>query len=182
MSDVFTEQKRFAQGWTGGLPETPCGSGSKLENTKAQRQWIPRILSKYRIKSIVDIGAGDLNWLKHMPLDGIEYTPLDLFPRFADIKQFDLVREVPPPADLIMCLWVLNHMPFDDCQAAIANLKASGNRWLLMTDRPKWHYEQPPEIRMEVTDELLLNPKTGDRIILVELNAPEVEDADYPGA
>ena len=92
------------------------------------------------------------------------------------------VCEVPPPADLIMCLWVLNHMPFDDCQAAIANLKASGNRWLLMTDRPKWHYEQPPEIRMEVTDELLLNPKTGDRIILVELNAPEVEDADYPGA
>jgi hypothetical protein len=93
-----------------------------------------------------------------------------------------LEDEVPPQADLIMCLWVLNHMPFDDCQAAIANLKASGNRWLLMTDRPKWHYEQPPEIRMEVTDELLLNPKTGDRIILVELNAPEVEDADYPGA
>ena len=47
-----------------------------------------------------------------------------------------------------------------------------------MTDRPKWHYEQPPEIRMEVTDELLLNPKTGDRIILVRLGAADVRVPD----
>ena len=74
---------------------------------------------------------------------------------------------------------MLNHLPFEDCRAALANLKASGSRWLLMTDRPMWHHEQPPEIQMQPLEELLLNPKTGDRIILAKLNDPEpVEEGE----
>lgn len=179
MGDVIDEQARFAEGWRSGLPETPCGAGSTMDGTRAQRKWIPELLKRYAITSIVDVGAGDLNWIKHIDLTGIEYLPLDLVPRRPEVQAFDLVREVPPPADLTLCLWVLNHMPFEDCRAAIANLTASGSRWLLMTDRPAWHHEQPPEIQMPPVEELLLNPKTGDRIILVKLADPEpVEDAE----
>ena len=37
----------------------------------------------------------------------------------------------------------------------------------------------PPEIQMQPLEELLLNPKTGDRIILAKLNDPEpVEEGE----
>jgi len=63
---------------------------------------------------------------------------------------------------------VLNHMPYEDSQYAIRNIKASGSKYLIMTDRPIWHHEQPPEIQMEYLEELKLNSK-GDRILLIEL-------------
>ena len=86
----------------------------------------------------------------------------------ADVVEFDLLKESPPPADLILCLWVLNHFNLESCRQALANLKASGSKYLMMTDRPIWHHEQPPEIVMEYVEELKLNEK-GDRIILCPL-------------
>jgi hypothetical protein len=167
MGDIVSREK-FRNGWVGGLPETPCGHGSTLGATTAQRAWIPRLIEAYEIRSIVDVGAGDLNWIGRMDLRGAEYVPLDLVPRRPGVKQFDLVREVPPAADMLMCLWVLNHLEYADCLSAIKNLKASGARYLLMTDRPKWHHEQPPEIVMPHIEELKLNDK-GDRILLCRM-------------
>ena len=164
MGDIVSREK-FSRGWVGGLPETPCGHGSTLGATTAQRKWIPRLIETYGIKSIVDVGAGDLNWISITDLGGATYIPFDLIPRHPSVKQFDLVRDVPPVADMLMCLWVLNHLDFETCRAALKNLKASGSRYLLMTDRPKWHHEQPPEIVMPHIEELKLNEK-GDRILL----------------
>ena len=59
-------------------------------------------------------------------------------------------------------------MPFDDCRKALKNIRESGAKFLLMTDRPKWHDEQPPEIQMQALEALLLNAK-GDRIKLIRL-------------
>jgi len=169
MGDVIKSVEKFRKGWKGGLPETPCGSGSMLKNTEAQREWIPQIITRYQIADIVDIGAGDLNWMNRMPMPaGVQYTAYDLVPRHSSVQKFDLVREVPPQADMIMCLWVLNHLPYDDCQLAIENIKASGSHYLMMTDRPKWHCEQPVEILMSPIEQLILNDK-GDNIMLVEL-------------
>jgi hypothetical protein len=168
MGDIVTSVEKFREGWRGGLPETPCGAGSTMEATRAQRSWIPGLIDAYAVRTIVDIGAGDLRWIKHTDLRGARYTPLDLVPRRPEVKAFDLVREVPPPADLLMCLWVLNHLDIESCRKALANLKASGARYLLMTDRPIWHCEQPPEIVMPYVEELKLNEK-GDRILLCPL-------------
>jgi hypothetical protein len=168
MSDIVGDVAKFKQGWRGGLPETPCGYGSTAAATKAQRHWIPRLIDKYGIKSIVDVGAGDLNWIRGTDLRGASYQALDLVPRKSEVKQFDLIKEIPPAADLLMCLWVLNHLDIDSCRLALGNLKASGSKYLLMTDRPIWHHEQPPEIVMEYVEELKLNEK-GDRILLCPL-------------
>jgi len=167
MGDIVSREK-FSAGWRGGLPETPCGYGSTLEATRAQRRWIPQLVDAYGIRTIVDVGAGDLNWIRHTDLRGAQYTPLDLVPRLPEVKVFDLVREVPPAADLLLCLWVLNHLDLESCRRAIENLQASAARLLLMTDRPIWHREQPPEIVMPYVEELKLNEK-GDRIVLCPL-------------
>ena len=169
MSDIITEKAKYQKGWTGGLPETPCGHGSKMSSTKVQREWIPGIIEKYGIKTIADIGAGDMNWIKNVDLGGSDYTPYDLVPRKDGVHQFDLIQEVPPKVDLIMCLWVLNHLPFDHCRQAIANLKASGAKYLMMTDRPRWHEEQPPEIVMDSLESIIIRPTTKDSLKLVKL-------------
>lgn len=168
MGDIVSGVEKFRSGWRGGLPETPCGYGSTLKATRSQRHWLPCLIDFYGIRTIVDVGAGDLNWIRHTDLRGAQYTPLDLVPRIPEVKAFDIVCEVPPKADLLLCLWLLNHLDIQSCRQAIANLKASGSRYLLMTDRPIWHHEQPPEIVMEYVEELKLNAK-GDRILLCPL-------------
>lgn len=160
-----TEINKYKKGWTGGLPETPCGYGSKLGATKAQREWIPGILEKYKIKSIADIGAGDLNWIKHIDLTGIRYQAYDLVPRRKAVKKFDIIQEVPPKVDLIMCFWVLNHMPIDHCREAIANIKASGAKYLMMTDVPRYRKDQPEEIDMPFIEVM----NNGDLLGMVKL-------------
>ena len=143
MNDLVRD---FDKGWTGGLPETKCGHGSTMGATKRQRNWIPAIIEGYFINSIADIGAGDLNWIKDTDIPSyIEYQAYDLVPRLPEVIRFDLVKEVPPPSDLIMCLWVLNHLKYDDCLAAIDNIKKSGARFLMMTDRPSCHENQHKE-------------------------------------
>ena len=168
MSDIITQVDKYKKGWTGGLPETACGSGSRLSKTIKQRKWIPYIIEKYNIKTISDIGAGDLNWVKKMDLSGVEYTPYDLVPRHPDVIEFDLIQHVPPKTDLILCLWVLNHLPFEHCQHAIKNIIDSGSKYLMMTDRPRYHADQPPEILMDAIEAMPLNDK-GDSIRLIKL-------------
>jgi hypothetical protein len=169
MSDIVTDIEKYKKGWIGGLPETPCGHGSTLNATKSQREWIPKIIRKHKIKTISDIGAGDLNWFRLMNIpNSISINHYDVYPRHADVTKFDLLKEIPFESDMIMCLWVLNHFDFQSCKKAIDNIKSSGSKFLMMTDRPIWHHEQPPEIKMEYIEELKLNEK-GDRIILCPL-------------
>lgn len=166
MSDIVTDFEKIKRGWHGGLPETPCGYGSTLEATRAQREWIPKIIKKYRVKTVADVGAGDLNWFPRMDLPrGVRVVHYDVYPRKPEVVQLDLLKESPPAADLILCLWVLNHFDFEGCLRALVNLKASGSKYLMMTDRPVWHHEQPAEIVMPYIEELKLNQK-GDRILL----------------
>lgn len=171
MGDIVPPEK-FPQGWRGGLPETPCGFGSRLDQTVAQRAWIKQLVMSLKVQTVADIGAGDLNWVKHIKWPKrVEYRAYDLCVRDPSVIQFDLLKEVPPQVDLLMCLWVLNHFSVANCRTALANLKASGSSYLLMTDRPKWHAEQPPEIAtLPVLEEMLLREDTGDRLLLVDLS------------
>ena len=162
-TDTVTSVEKYRKGWTGGLPETQCGYGSTLEATHQQRVWIPEVISRHKIRTIADIGAGDLNWMQQTDMGEVEYTPYDLVPRHPSVTEFDLVEQIPPKVDCLMVLWVLNHMPFDDCRKAIANIKASKSKFVMMTDRPVWHAEQPPEIQVQALESLLLTDK-GDRI------------------
>lgn len=168
MSPVSSNLEKYARGWGTGLPETPCGSGSTLKATKAQREWLPEVIEGLGIASIVDVGAGDLNWISHVDLRGAQYRPLDLVPRHPSVEHFDLLLEVPPPCDLLMVLWVINHFPYDAAEIAWSNVRAAQWKYLMITDRPAWHHEQPQNSIFEPIDWLVLNEETGDRLLLIE--------------
>jgi hypothetical protein len=131
---ISTEIEKYERGWRSGLPETPCGNGSRISQTEMQRKWIPRMVEKYNIQSIADIGAGALNWIELVvwPHE-VQYQPFDLVPRSKKVKQYDLINEVPPKSDLLMCIWLINHLPVYHAHAAVKNLLASGSRYLMYT-------------------------------------------------
>ena len=132
MTDVITDPGKYRRGWRGGLPETPCGFGSRLSETAIQRAWLPDIIGRYAITSVADIGAGDLNWIKAVTL-GCEYRAYDLVPRHPSVTEFNLLTDPCPQADLLLCLWVLNHFPPEMGVLGLNRLRSSGSKFLAMT-------------------------------------------------
>ena len=132
---VVTDKARFADDtlWRSGLPETVCGLGSTITRTKSQRRWIPSIVEKYGIRSIANVGAGDLNWWDAMDIPGVRVIHLDVVPRHPDVEQFDITEQVPPVVDMITCFWVLEHLPPKDRTRALKNMAASGATYLMTT-------------------------------------------------
>lgn len=137
MPDVIADQNKYEQGWKGGMPETPCGFGSKLSQTRVQRLVIPKWIEAYGITSVADIGAGDLNWVRKMDLEGTYYRAYDLVPRHPSVRKYDLLTDPVPEADCVMCLWVLNHFPESAARHSIQKLYYSGARFLIMTWEPR---------------------------------------------
>lgn len=132
MSDIISDPAKYRRGWTGGLPETPCGYGSRLRTTRFQREWIPEMVAKYGILDIADIGAGDLNWIQKTEL-GCAYRAFDLVPRHKSVQRLDLLTDELPEADCLMVLWVINHLPPAMQEIAINKLKNANARFLMMT-------------------------------------------------
>ena len=124
--------------WESGLPETPCGRGSKFENTEVIRKFIPHVIESRGIKSVADVGCGDQNWIHDcLPAPGscgINYAGYDIMPRRNDVVTFDVTREVLPCRfDLVLCVYVLNHVYPDQAERALRLIKESRSTFLLMS-------------------------------------------------
>ena len=123
--------EKVVKGWRS--TETPCGAGSELRNTTNVRSSLLEIVKKYKVKTVVDAGAGDLNWMKHMEWD-VQYQGYDLYPRHESVIQFDLTKETLPKSDLILCCHVLNHLSPDYAQKCIDNFSKSESKYLAVTN------------------------------------------------
>lgn len=159
--------------WSSGLPETICGMGSTMTATKAQRKWIPELVVRHNIKSIADIGAGDMNWMRRVNLPSdVEYTPYDIRPHGTMVVEMDITKEIPPRVDLIMCIWVLNHLGVDDCATALDNIRKSGSKYILISDKKKYRIKGRPNIDLGVgvVDRLRLRAPDGEHFSLILLS------------
>lgn len=139
-ADTIRNKAKYRRGWVGGRPQTECGFGSRVEQTVIQRACLAEWAKKYNIKTVNDIGAGDLNWIKLVDWD-VEYQGYDLVPRHESVIQFDITQEVPPPADMLLCIWVLNHFPENEAFVAWTNLLKSASKIIVMTwDSRLWDW------------------------------------------
>ncbi len=128
---------------TGNQPESFCGAGSYLANTREMRTFLEEVLKNYDIKSMIDVGCGDWNWMKLVDLDGIEYTGYDLDEEFIrqnrekypdhNFEVADALNTSWPAVDLILCRDVFIHLKNDDIQKLLDSFKRSGARYLVAT-------------------------------------------------
>lgn len=110
------------------------GGGSTMSATVAYRAFLQDFLEQHGVKTVVDAGCGDWEFSSAMDWTGIDYTGFDVVPSVIaeDQKKYgspsirfqtaDIVRTELPPADLLICKDVLQHLPTEDVLAFLAQL------------------------------------------------------------
>lgn len=143
-SDVFSDIHRN-HSWGG---ESLSGLGSDLGQTASVRKHLPDLISKFGVRSFLDLPCGDFHWMQHVDLRGCDYTGADIVSSLIDENNarhtatnrrfvvLDLIQDPLPGADLLMCRDCLIHLPLAVAQEAIANIRKSGITYLLTTNYP----------------------------------------------
>lgn len=126
--------------------ESASGSGSTLRYTEKLRSELPKLLSKFSIKSILDAPCGDFNWFQHVlkayPLD---YVGADIVGELVRVNNekfrnqttkfihLDIRRAALPSVDLLFCRDCLFHFSYQDAQEFIQNFLKADIKYLLTT-------------------------------------------------
>jgi hypothetical protein len=129
-----------------GDPETVSGPGSTLEHTKGLGQYIGHIIATYGIKWVLDAPCGDYHWFKDIERDSsVFYTGGDIVEELIEKNnklywdettgfiKLDIVKDLLPGADLMVCRECLQHLPDEDVLRFIENFKNSNIKYLLVT-------------------------------------------------
>jgi hypothetical protein len=128
-----------------GDPESVSGRGSTLARTRVVRRELPRLLATLDARCLLDAPCGDYNWMRAVDLGPVAYIGVDVVPALVERnrqryggagRQFlrlDLTRDPLPAADVVLCRDCLIHLAFADAAAAIANIRRSGARHLIVT-------------------------------------------------
>jgi len=129
-----------------GSRESRSGLGSTLQETETLRSGILSIVERIGISSILDIPCGDFGWMSHIALPGnVSYTGADIVQELVarnqqlfgsigrEFVKLDITADPLPEADLVLCRDCLVHLRYFNIWRALANIKRSGAKWLLMT-------------------------------------------------
>lgn len=120
---------------------TPCGSGSSFKSVKHIIPFINKIIKKYNIKTISDAGCGDFSWFNKVNLTNVIYTGYDIndemlkevqknYPKYKFIH-FDIVENLLPYSDLIICRDCLFHLDLKNAEKALNNFKFSKSTYIM---------------------------------------------------
>jgi hypothetical protein len=121
------------------------GLGSELENTRAIRLQLEKLLTSLHTKTLLDVGCGDFNWMRELDVD-CQYIGIDIAKNIIDrnilkygsanrtFYTLDACRDPLPVADTVLCREVLFHLSFEDIGAFIQNIRASGISTMIATN------------------------------------------------
>jgi len=102
------------------LPELGSGPGSRAYAAWIKQRLIREVIARHRIRSILDIGCGDLCWLREDLIESVAYSGCDIsevivernrarFPQL-DFRLHDVAAApLQQTAELIVCFDVLIH-------------------------------------------------------------------------
>jgi len=127
--------------------ESVSGSGSQLDNTENIRKKLPILFDKFGIKTILDIPCGDFNWMRYVIKKPLKYIGADIVDeiiedcnlhyKLRDIIQFqvlDITNDSLPKVDLVIVKDCFIHFSFEDILRSLRNVKASGSKYVLITN------------------------------------------------
>ena len=146
MSRPMTEyfQTIYRERVWAGQSQSRSGPGSDLEATGPFRAFLDRFLRNHELQSVVDVGCGDWTSTRLVDWHGADYLGLDVVPELIDANRtqfgrpgvrfdlFDLATDPLPPADLVVCKDVLQHLPNDTVHAFLGKLSAC--RWAILVN------------------------------------------------
>lgn len=134
--------------WGGRFSESASGLGSSLAATTSIRAQLPSLLRSLDCTSLLDIGCGDFNWMRHVELD-CRYIGVDIVEQvisqnqllygspMVDFQCLDASSDLLPVAvDVVLCREVLFHLSFKHALALVSNVGATNSRFFIATHIP----------------------------------------------
>lgn len=124
------------------------GLGSEASAAEALLQTLRTCVADLEIETLVDVGCGDWNWMRHADLP-CRYAGFDIVPSVIAANQvhandrtsfavLDAITEELPKCDLVLCREVLFHLSFADARSVLANIRRNARWALLTTDDHIW--------------------------------------------
>lgn len=139
---IFTEIYKH-NGFGG--KDSISGPGSDYRETEEIRNALPRLIKEYHLSTIMDIPCGDFHWMRRVELSDITYTGADIVEELIQIneslyrrermhfRKLDILIDVLPQSDLILCRDCLVHFSNTDVKHALDNICESKSNYLLTT-------------------------------------------------
>ena len=130
-------------------PESVSGRGSGAAATARMREQLPRLLRELNVRSLLDAPCGDFAWAGEIASGLDRYVGVDIVADLvasnaerhgSETVSFvcgDLSVDPLPPADLILCRDCFIHLPTRMIWAALRNFRATGARFLLLSNSPR---------------------------------------------
>jgi len=132
---IFADIYRHAIWGTNAQGEGNSGPGSTLRSTLVYRAFLQQFFKDNAIRSVVDAGCGDWEFSQALDWGSIDYKGFDIVesavseakrkftkPNIAffvgNVVELDL-----PPADLLICKHVLQHLPTRDVRTFLGQLR-----------------------------------------------------------
>ena len=122
-TDVFTNIYEIGLWGQDSQGNGTSGSGSTSESALEYIVFLNKFIETNQIKTIVDIGCGDWEVMKHVNLDDVEYFGVDVVSSViqkntekyssshVNFIVADCAKDPLPKADLLLCKDVFNHLP-----------------------------------------------------------------------
>jgi hypothetical protein len=134
-----------------GAAASPSGLGSEIDATAVLRAELPWLFERLGVTSLLDAPCGDAGWINTAELR-VRTVGVDIVPALigrlraraaaGDIRGeyhlADITRDALPRCDAILCRDGLVHLSFANIERAVANFRASGAKWLIVTTFPEW--------------------------------------------
>ncbi len=129
--------------------ESISGSGSELKQTESLINDLRKLFNDLKPSSVLDIPCGNFGWMQKLDYSGIHYTGADIVEdiiskniqtcgnrNHTEFRVLNLISDPLPKADIVIVRDCFVHFAFEDIFKALANIKASGSRYLLTTTFP----------------------------------------------
>jgi hypothetical protein len=141
IEEIFTDIYQ-TNAWNG--RESVSGVGSDSNQTVFLVKELSLLLKKLEIASMLDIPCGDFNWMKKVDFTG-QYIGADIVEPIIASNQdrygsphrkfevLNIISDKLPKVDLILTRDCLVHLSNQQILKALANIKASGAKYLLAT-------------------------------------------------
>lgn len=143
LSERFSEIYRDEH-WVIGCDDSRSGSGSTLGATANLHRKLPELFDKLDVRSVVDVGCGDFNWMKEVqPLPS--YIGIDIVESVIAANRAQYSREGVvficadvttigiPNGDAVLCREVLFHLSFEDIARVMRRVAQSGAKYFIAT-------------------------------------------------
>lgn len=132
--EAFTEIYNYGVWGRNEYGEGTSGVGSLPETTETYRSFLQQFVDQYQIQSVVDFGCGDWSFSQMINWENVNYMGYDVVKHLIERNQAkftrsnihffhaDATKTGLPPADLLICKDVLQHLSNEDILSFITQL------------------------------------------------------------